>query len=203
MGDGSANFAASRSGYQSQRRNRAYLLFDGGIPCGPGSGCDAVEAANQTGYATGQAGIIEATANGSALANQNPTSQAFYGCNGCHDIELRNLILRNLYIHSTLSDSTNNADAGAFIFNCQCNGGTISIHDSVIHDTGNAIRFISTDGGTPIYNVYNNDFYHDNWAVENSGSSGSPRTLNLYNNHFHDAYTWDTTADSFSPQWAA
>ena len=59
-----------------------YLLFDGGIACGPGSSCDTIEAANPAGYASGQAGIIEATANGSALASKSTNTQAFYGCNG-------------------------------------------------------------------------------------------------------------------------
>ena len=95
-----------------------YLLFDGGTPCGPSTACDAVEAANLSGYASGQTGIIEATANGSLLANQNTSTQAFYGCNSCHDIEIRNLIIRNLYVHSSMADMTNNADSGAFTFQC-------------------------------------------------------------------------------------
>ena len=127
--------------------SNSYLLFDGGIPCGPVTNCDSVEASNQTTYATGQAGIIEATANGSALANQNTSTQVINGCDGCHDIEVRNIIIRNLYIHSLLSDGTNGADSGNNVFDCDsgstngCAAGVISFHDSTIHDTGNAIRF--------------------------------------------------------------
>ena len=175
-----------------------YLLFDGGTACGPATSCDTVETANQTGYATGQAGIIEATANGSALANQDISTQAFYGCNLCHDIEVRNLIVRNLYVHSGISDSTSSADTGTFIFQCGagnngCASGTISIHDSTVHDTGNAIS-IEKVSSTNV-NVYNIDFYHNNWAMENSGSG--TRTLNFHDNHIHDTSNWDTTADAF------
>jgi len=175
--------------------NSAYWLFDGGVACGPGTNCDAVEAANQTGYATGQTGIIEATANGSALANQNPTSQAFYGCSsGCHDIEIRNLIIRNMYQHTNMSDSTNNVDGGTFIFSCvSCASGTISIHDSSIHDNGNAVSLTTTSGTT--LNVYNNDFYRNNWAVAPTGRG--TRMVNIHDNHFHDASNWDTTDDAF------
>lgn len=176
----------------------AYWLFDGGVACGPGTECDVVEAANQTGYATGQTGIIEATANGSALANRSATSQAFYGCSGCHDIEIKNLIMRNLYVHSSMSDNTSNIDAGAFAFQCYggtsgCVSGTIAIHDSVIHDTGNAIS-LEKMSGTSIY-LYNLDMFHNNWEVENSGNG--TRTLYIYGNHWHDASNWDTSGDVF------
>ena len=176
----------------------AYLLFDGGIPCGPSTACDTIEAANQTGYATGQTGIIEATANGSALANQNNTSQAFYGCNGCHDIEIRNLIIRNLYIHTSLSDTTSSVDSFADAFTCPgnnsgCATGTISIHDSTIHDTGNALEIAITSATT--VNIYKIDFYRDNWAASLSGTG--TRTLNFHDNHIHDTANWDTTSDAF------
>jgi hypothetical protein len=176
--------------------NNAYLLFDGGIPCGPGTPCDTVEAANQTGYATGQAGIIEATANGSALANQNTQTQAFWGCtNGCHDIEIRNLIIRNLYRHTLTTDATGNIDGGNYtIEGVPFGPGIISIHDSTIHDGGNQINIATTTGGTTL-NVYNNDMYHNNWAIAPTGTG--TRTVNIYSNHFHDASNWDTSGDSF------
>lgn len=178
--------------------NNGYLLFDGGIPCGPPTSCDTVEAANPTGYASGQTGIIEATANGSGLANHNSTTQAFYGCNGCHDIEIRNLIVRNLYIHSSMSDTTGSADTGNFTFQCPegnsgCAAGTISIHDSTIHDNGNAVSM--QRGNTTTMNVYNIDFYRNNWALEYSGDG--PRTLNFHDNHCHDASNWDTSSDAY------
>ena len=175
----------------------SYLLFDGGIPCGPGTACDAIEAANMTGYATGQTGIIEATANGSALANQIAGSQAFFGCAGCHNIEIENLIIRNLYIHSSASDTTNSADAFDYTWTCVngsgCGPGIVSIHDSTIHDNGNAININETSGTT--VNIYNDDFYQNNWGVGISGSG--TRTVSIYDNHFHDTANWDTTTDAF------
>jgi hypothetical protein len=176
----------------------SYLLFDGGPACGPKTSCYTTEYANQTGYPSGIAGIIEATANGSALANQNTTTQAFYGAANSHDIEIRHLIIRNLYIHSSLSDSTNSADSGNFAFQCPygppgCAAGIISIHDNDIHDTGNSISF--ERGITTTLNLYNNEMYHNNWALENSGNG--TRTINLYGNEFHDGTNWDTTADTY------
>lgn len=178
--------------------SKGYLVFDGGAPCGPGTACDAAEAANITGYASGQTGIIEATANGSGLANQSITTQAFMGCDGCHDIEIRNLIIRNLYQHTSLADSKMSADTGNFAFQCPggnsgCAAGTISIHDSTVHDTGNAISIQKTSNTT--VNVYNVDFYRNNWAMEISGSG--TRALNIYGNHVHDATNWDTTANTY------
>jgi hypothetical protein len=178
----------------------SFLLFDGGTPCGPGTACDTVEAANLTGYAGGQTGIIEATANGSGLASQSITSQVFYNCQGCHDIEIRNLIIRNLYIHSSTTDTTPGADTGNFVFQCPggsakaCAGGVLSIHDCTLHDDSNAVSFEKTSS-TVTLNIYNNDFYRDNWAIEMSGSG--PRIVNFYSNHIHDAANWDTTNDFY------
>ena len=43
-----AHASPSPSHRDQSNGNSAYLLFDGGTPCGPGTACDAVEAANQT-----------------------------------------------------------------------------------------------------------------------------------------------------------
>jgi hypothetical protein len=179
--------------------SKAYLLFDGGIACGPNTACALLEKSNLTGYADGQAGIIEATANGSGLTNQSVNTQAFYGCNGCHDIEIKNLIIRNLYIHSNTSDLTSSADTGTFTFQCSgsnsgCAAGSVSIHDSTIHDNGNAISLQKTSGGV-VFGVYNVEFYRNNWAMEYSGSGS--RTLNFYNNHCSDTTNWDTSNNMF------
>lgn len=178
--------------------SKAFLLFDGGVACGPATSCDTVEAAHLTTYASGQAGIIEATANGGALPNQDNQTQAFYGCNGCHDIEIRNIIIRNLYIHSGLTDMVGSTDTGIFAFQCSisnsgCASGTISIHDSTIHDLGNTISLQETSAVT--FNVYNIDFYRMNWAMENSGNG--TRTFNFHDNHCHDTANWDTNGDWF------
>jgi hypothetical protein len=45
------------------------------------------------------------------------------------------------------------------------------------------------------FNVYNIDFYHNNWAMENSGSG--TRTINFYNNSCHETTNWDTSSDMF------
>ena len=173
--------------------SESYLLFDGGTPCGPGSSCYLNESISPTGYPSNITGIIEATANGSALANQNTTTQAFYGCSPCGGtIEIRNLIPRNLYQHTSTSDETANADSGNFVFQCSSGAtactGTILIHDNDIHDTGNALSMEHFSAAT--IKVYNNEFWNNNWAVELSGNG--TRTFFFYSNHCHDAKNWDT-----------
>jgi hypothetical protein len=177
--------------------SQGYLLFDGGTPCGPGTTCYTTEAANPTGYPSGITGIVEATANGSGLAHQSVTTQAFEGCSGCHDIEIRNLIIRNLYQHTSMSDSTSSADSGSFIFQCSSAAtactGNILIHDNDIHDTGNAISMEHFNSTT--IKIYNNELWHNNWALEYSGNG--TRTLFFNNNHCHDGSNWDTTGNVF------
>ena len=182
------------SGYIFNPNGYSYLLFDGGVPCGPGTNCDTVEAANMTGYAAGQTGIAENTNNGSALGNQAINAEFFYGGYGGGNVEIRNLIIRNLYIHSTMGDSTGQADSGIYVLRCNTCTGNISIHDNTIHDLGNAIS-LQQFSSSPTISIYNNDMYRNNWAIENSGNGA--RTLNIYNNYFHDAKNWDTSNDAF------
>jgi hypothetical protein len=171
----------------------SYVLFDGGIPCGPGTNCATVESSNLTGYATGQTGIIEATNNGTGMSAVE--SDSFYGCNNCHDIEIRNLIMRNGYVHTSTSDTS---AVYGMVFQCAggnngCASGTISIHDSVIHDQYDSISIEKTSGTT--IQLYNLDMYRNNWEIENSGDG--TRTVYVHDNHFHDASNWDTTNDSY------
>jgi hypothetical protein len=197
--DTGARISVPSGGIVNLNGTSSFLLFDGGIPCGLGTPCDTVEAAHLTTYAAGQAGIIEATANGSPpLPNQAINTQAFYGCSGCHDIEARNLIVRNLYVHSGLVDVTDNADTGTFMFQCAegnngCAAGTLSFHDMAVHDLGNAISFEKTSNTT--LSVFNVDFWRTNWAMENSGDG--TRTVNFHDNACHDPANWDTTSDGF------
>ncbi len=193
-----ARISVAHGGVVNLNGSNSYLLFDGGIACGPGTACDAVEAANQTGYASGQTGIIEATANGTGLANQDISTQAFYGGNNNHDIEVRNLIVRNLYRHTSPTDLVPNVDTGTWVLSCSesnsgCAPGVVSLHDSSIHDMGDPVSFEKTSGTT--LNVYNNDFYRDNWAIENSGDG--TRTVNIHDNHVHDADNWDTGSNDW------
>jgi hypothetical protein len=190
----SARISVAFGGIININGAKAFLLFDGGFPCGPGTTCNAVENANMTGYASGQTGIIEATANGSGLANQNTATTAFAGCDGCHDIEFRNLIIRNLYQHTSTSDETNGADGGSWVWSCWsasvngCVSGTLSIHDSFIHDTGNAIQIQKNSGN--VVKIYNIDFARNNWALDYSGNG--TRTLFFHDNICRDAKNWDT-----------
>lgn len=175
----------------------SWIVFDGGTPCGPTTSCYVTESANPTGYPAGITGIIEATANGSGLAHQDNQTQAFYNGAGSHDIEVKNLIIRNLYQHTSLSDVTNGADTGNFGLQCPfttgCASGNISIHDSDIHDVG-LVLSVQRGSGTTI-SFYNNEVWRTNWLGENSGNG--TRTLLIHDNHIHDTVNWDTTSDAF------
>ncbi len=153
----------------------SYLLFDGGAACGPRTACYSNEAANQTGYPANITGIIEATANGSSLPNRDSSTQAFYGCNGCHDIEIRNLIIRNLYVHSQASDSANSIDSGNFAFQYPYGAtgaaGTISIHDSDLHHFHDAANWDTSS-----------DTFHHNGLHNYMNVASDSLALNLYNN---------------------
>jgi hypothetical protein len=162
----------------------SYLLFDGGSPCGPGTSCSTSDSGT---------GIIEATNNGSApLGNHSTNVMAFVGSGGF--IEIRNLIIRNLYRHTSASDSTANADGGNLVIKCYTCSGDLSIHDSTIHDSGNTIS-LEFFSNSPTVDIYKNYFYNYNWAIENSGNG--VRTVKIHDNHFGSTTNWDTTNDQY------
>lgn len=189
------------SGSLVAMNNHSYFLFDGGIPCGPATACDSVEAANLTGYAAGQAGIMENTANGSPSPFPNQfLSRAFDGCDGCHDIEIRNIIVRNLYQHTDSTDVSGAASSTTWIWSCSSgttngcgNGGAsnaLSFHDLTCHDVGNCIAIEKTNN--TVIDAHHMDIYRCNWAGEISGDElGTQRVFLWHDNHMHDAINWD------------
>ena len=176
---------------------KSYLLFDGGTPCGyTAAAGDTSCAVNDSGT-----GIIEATQNGTGKAFQDVQTQAFYNASGSGNIEVRNLIIRNLYVHtctlplSNCTDGTSSADVGTFSFQCASGNagcsGPITIHDSVLHDMGDAIS-MQHFTGSPTITIYNLKIYNHNWGIENSGAG--VRTLIIHDVHFGSTTNWDTGA---------
>jgi hypothetical protein len=163
----------------------SYLLFDGGAACGPSTACSS----NDSGT-----GIIENTDNGSQLANHSNAVAAFDGSNGSGNIEIRNLIIRNLYQHTLPTDQTNSIDTGTYVILCALCSGNLTVHDSTFHDLGTGIR-VETTTNSPAFNFYNLYFYNDNWGFENSGDGA--RTFNAHDIHFGSTTNWDTNSDAF------
>jgi hypothetical protein len=135
----------------------------------------------------GTNGIIEATANGSPpLANQ---SSGHGIVSTGTDIEIKNLTIQNLYVHSDPTDTRSLSQNANFLDQASVNN--LYVHDNVIHDALWSI-VISPSVNTSNWNIYNNEIYNTDHSIALAGYlSVTTTTINIYNNHFHDFVIWD------------
>ncbi len=149
-------------------RNRSFLAVDGG--------------AN---------GIIEGTNNGTNLGLRSASTGIT--ASSCDNCEVKNLTIRNIYVHSGRDDEIDQTLVRAIVFT----GDNFSFHDNDVHDAGWAIGF--GNNGDSNNRVYNNDIYNvDHGIVPSFGSAGgSAGPFYVYGNHFHDFGNWDTSNNAY------
>ena len=156
----------------------SWIVVNGGTACGPGTTCSA----NDTGT-----GIIEATTNGTGLATQQCNSQAILARGGNN--EVKNLIIRNVYKHTSSTDNTCGGGDDQAYYNSSSNG--TSMHDMTIHDVGTGWREAGVSSNISFYNIH---AYNYNWAFQ-SGVGGGLTASNyfIHDNHFGSTANWDDT----------
>lgn len=141
----------------------------------------------------GTNGIIQATANGTNLANQQGTAVGVFANHG-NNVTIENLTIANLYVHANnLSDENGLDTYGIWI----ANGNNLTVNANTIHDTKWGI---TTEFDTNMYSnliISNNDIYNiDHGIFHNAGSaSGGQSSTQIFGNTIHDFANWDDTAD--------
>jgi hypothetical protein len=175
----------------------SYLLIEGSTACGAGTACAANENANPTGYPSGITGIVEATASGTGLANAPTQGNIFY-INGATNVEIRDVIGRNIYIHPATTAGFNDpiGGGGAFPAVNIVNSNNVSIHDSDFHDVDTLVN--ASNG--PNYNnlsFYNNTGFNINWGLH-AGTYGGQVESNwaVHDNKFATTGNWDQAANN-------
>ena len=142
----------------------------------------------------GTNGIIENTDNGTAGSyayQQNAQGIWADSCNGC---EVKNLTIRNLYIHNSNADTAIDNWMTKAI---HINGSNLTVHDNIIHDAGSGIIVSYSIGDTNV-RIYNNDIYNiDHGMALSSGGSNAGGKFYFYNNHVHDYKKWDTLSNAY------
>ena len=160
----------------------SYILVDGGTACGPGTSCNSDEENNTS----DDTGYISNTANGAALANQ-ANSQAI-SCSSCSHVEIRNLIIKNIYIESGASTVINNGLVQCVTYS----GSNNKIHDSTFHDAGFCVQdnWVNGEANNETYNL---DIYNIDHGVILSGISGTATggPFWIHDNHIHAFSNWD------------
>lgn len=162
---------------------------------GSGSGAINVTVSNVTIDGKG-AGVIENTANGTSLANQQPSSAIYLS--GTANVTVQNLTISNICQHTSNTDTVacnnggNNDHAIKII-----NGATgLVIQGNTIHDAQNCIEFNGNSGDT--VTIQQNTISRCNWGI---GGFGLSSTFIVTGNDIScvagGACNWGTTADTF------
>lgn len=141
----------------------------------------------------GTNGSIQATANGSAFANQqNGRAISF---SQVSNSEIKNLSFVNLYVHSSLSDSAGGDNYGVF-----WNGGqNVTFDHNTCHDVRTCFLYAySGNTASSGINLFGNMIYNVNWGLI-IGDGNTNAVLNapvaIHDNVIHDFVNWDDTAN--------
>ena len=164
-------------------------------PVCPGSGCfDTNNQSNLT-LDGGSNGIIQSTANGTGLAHQVAGVNGIYaaGCNGC---TFENLLIEDMYVHTSTSDTAIDGSQNRGIF---FSGSNINILNNTLHDIGWAImsQFQNGNGNVTISNNNIYDIDHG-FALTGTGGGITIGAVVFSHNNVHDFTNWDTgSADAY------
>jgi len=159
-------------------------------------------------YATvdgGTNGIIQATSNGTNLANQQNNGVCVAGghSGALHtNLTVQNLTCSNLYVDASPSDNGGEDTYGLDIWNTS----NLVIQNNTLHDMKWAIRNSYQTGSTYSNltvtgnNIYNMDH---GWFGGDSNANGSAVMSNfmIYNNTVGSMVNWDNAADNNHHDW--
>jgi hypothetical protein len=143
----------------------------------------------------GGSGLIQATANGTALSNKQDGAEGVALPNGCTGCIIQGLTVANLYVH------TNNvADSGAqdtYCFYVLGSATNVTIQGNVCHDTKAGMLYAYRTGDSN-FTFANNQVYNADHGmfIGNAGSGSTLTGLYIYGNSLHDGGNWDDTAQN-------
>jgi len=143
----------------------------------------------------GANGVLENTDNGSALANHVAVSGIYAPM--CSNLEVKNLTVQDLYVHTSPADSA--VDFGA-VGGVYLNGfgGNVSVHDCKFQDVCWVLNMSSGITGASGLSIYNNTFTNYDHAIAGLGGAlANPANINIYNNQFGSTSNWDTTGNVY------
>lgn len=161
----------------------AWIVVDGGVDCGssvlltpstPESNCN---------------GIIEATANGSG---QNQSINPGILAQQSDHVEMKNLLIRNIYKRTVNTDQVPVGGDGTQPFALNANPSTnFHFHHSTVHDGNWLLEFI-TCGSAPLNNIEvdHSYFYNDNHGVAGGVCSQTANRFLIHDNHFGTQANW-------------
>lgn len=142
-------------------------------------------------------GIIEATANGTALANQQ-FNHGIYFAPTTHDCVIKNLQISNLFVRTSGSASV--TEDGIRGIRLEDSGGHNLITNNVIINVchGIVVNHKNTSGSIDGDEIaYNTVEKRDAGIIYSSGDVGTSTGVLIHDNNIGDAVQWDDSADNF------
>lgn len=168
-----------------------FIILDGGVACGPGTG------GNINGM-TPCNGTIQNTANGTGLANSSFST--FIASSGdCTSCEVRNLNLLNNYVHTQCELGTGMCDVNAgttenAVITFNGGGSGVSVHNNIYHDCSWCVNFQAATGNAS-FSYYNNYGYALAHGLALYGGTTWAGPALVHDSNFGDMSNWDTGTD--------
>lgn len=161
----------------------SFWVIDGGTPCGSAS--------------TKCNGFIQNTANGTTLANQVSFTNGIV-VSGAHDLEIKNLGIYNLYVHTSVADDKIDPTISGCVY-ANGVGVNLNIHDNTFHDDGWCINLENQAQGNLNLNIQHNYLYNTSHGIAIGGCAPGAGTIGITiaYNRISGPAIWDTTSDSY------
>jgi hypothetical protein len=176
---------------------QSYWTIDGGTPCGT-SGPTANFLTWNTSCSTNKTGtgFISNTANGTGLANQVATVGIF--ASGVHDLEIRNLLILNLYQKTAFISDISTGAQNTFGIELTGVGTNILIHDTRVSMVNTGI-YVALTGSSTNTQVCRNTVDQNKWGILTAQGSGiSTNTVDCFND-ISIGTLWNTDFNNGDP----
>lgn len=162
------------------------------LPVCPRSGAACLNTGGQH-YITidgGRNGVVQSYANGSdrPLHVQDSLGVWALNCDGC---VIENLTVRDMYVHTSPSDTAGGGDGIIF------SGRDLTIRNNILHDDHWALvaEWQNGDGGA---RIYGNRIYRIDHGFASTARGGvQTGSVYFYRNHVYDYANWDTFRNAY------
>ena len=165
---------------------KSYIIVDGGVACGSGTTCSS----NLSGT-----GEIQNTANGTGLGNDIGTNAVDLGTSCGSNIEIKNLLILNVYVKNSTADEGVGASDSDGIFGTNC-GSNILIHDNT-STFSHASIFVGLGSGANNVQIYNNVTRNATWGISGAQASGIGTNLLIYGNDIDVGNDWSDPSGTY------
>jgi hypothetical protein len=141
-------------------------------------------------------GIVQATANGTGLANAQDGGIGLDAGSGCSNCTVQNLTVSNIYVHScTGSVSSCTDEGGQNTYGIRAVGGSnLTLTGNTVHDAKwcNLFAYVSSSGIQISNNTISNC---DHGVVFGDAGAGDTGTGSIFGNDISNMQNWDDAGD--------